>query len=128
MKVSARQYAETLLQISEDKSGKALDLIVKDFVALLSDRHERSRSREIARAVESAWKRRYGVATVKLQTAHRISAGLDGELKERFPQATIEYEVRPELIGGARLQIDDRLLDGSISGQLSRLKNQLISS
>lgn len=128
MKVTAKQYASVLHDVTEGKTGKVLELVVKDFVALLSDRHERSRSREIARAFESVWRQRYGSATVRIETAQPISAALDRELKERFAYATIEKSVNPELIGGARLQIDDRLLDGSIAGQLSRLKNQLINS
>ncbi|MEK7665540.1 MAG: F0F1 ATP synthase subunit delta [Patescibacteria group bacterium] len=128
MKPTAKQYANVLHDITEGKTGKVLELVVKDFVALLSDRHERSRHREIARVFESVWRRRYGTATVRLETAQAISAELDRELKERFTNATIEKRVNKELLGGARLQIDDRLLDGSIAGQLSRLKSYLINS
>ncbi len=128
MKVTAKHYAQVLHDVTQGKTGKVLELIVKDFVAMLSERHERSRSREIARMFESVWKAQYGAATVRIETAQPISSNLDRELKERFAHATIQKQVNPELIGGARLQIDDRLLDGSVSGQLSRLKSQLINS
>ena len=128
MKVTTRHYAETLIEICEGKSGNALELVLKDFVELLSDRHERSRWREIARSLEAAWQRRYGAATVSVETPQKITAALEQELQKRFPHATITQKIAPELLGGARVQIDDRILDGSLSGSLDRLKHQLVNS
>lgn len=125
MKITARQYAETLLTLTEDKSGKALELVMKDFVEMLSDRHERSRWREIARSFEAAWKRRYGTASVRVETAHALSEAARSLVEKQFPKATIEEVVQPELIGGARFRIDDRVLDASAAGQLNRLRQHL---
>lgn len=125
MKITARQYAEELLRLTEGKTGKALDGEVKRFVAMLASRHELSKWREISRAFDNAWKRTYGASTVHLTTAHPAPAKLLQELKARYAHADISNAVDPDLIGGAILQVDDRRYDGSISGHLEMLKTNL---
>lgn len=125
MKTTAAQYAKALLTVTDGKSGKALDGAVKDFVALLTERHEMFRWREIVRAFDNAWRRKYGAANVTIETATKPSRELLAAFVKLYPEATITSVLNPELMGGARVQIDDRLLDGSVSGQLNRLKEEL---
>ena len=128
MKISSTQYAKTLLSITEGKQGSDLDQVVKDFVSVLADRHELSRWREILRAFDFAWKKKYGTANIRLETAHTVSEAFLNSIQKAFPDATVTSEVVPELIGGAILQIDDRRIDGSVAGQLQRLEQRLASS
>lgn len=122
MKLTARQYAEALIKLSDGKSGKSLDNVIKDFVAWLAERHELSRVREIVRAVDNAWRRKYGASAVLLTTAVEPTKQLLDEVQKAFPHASLTHNVSAALMGGAIVQIDDRRFDGSVAGELERLK------
>ena len=57
----------------------------------------------------------------------RIRAAVDQVLAPtgEEPEIRLETEVKPELIGGIRLQLGDTVYDGSVAGLLERTKNQL---
>lgn len=121
MKFTARQYADALMTVTEGKMGVALTLAVTEFVEILASRHELSRWREIVRAFDNAWRRKYGASEVTLITAMDPTKKLVEELQKAFPEASLTQKVDQSLIGGAVVQVDDRRIDGSVAGQLSRL-------
>ena len=125
MAVSAKQLARAFVSGAGDLSGAALTGAADTFVKFLSDRRELHRMREVIRAVEGAWREKYGAATVVVETAKPLSTKSRKALEEKTSGATIIEHVRPDLIGGARIRIDDRILDGSVSGQLDALKRSL---
>ncbi len=57
----------------------------------------------------------------------RIRAAVDQVLAPtgEEPEIRLETEVKPDLIGGIRLQLGDTVYDGSVAGLLERTKNQL---
>jgi len=57
----------------------------------------------------------------------RIRAAVDQVLAPtgEEPEIRVETEVKPDLIGGIRLQLGDTVYDGSVAGLLERTKNQL---
>lgn len=126
MKFTARQYADALLTVTEGKTGAALTSAVKGLVEVLTSRHELSRWREIVRAFDNAWRRKYGASEVTLTTAHEPTKKLLDEIAEAWPEASISHTVDAALMGGAVIQIDDRRFDGSIAGHLSKLHDQLV--
>ena len=127
MKISARQYAQVLLTITDGQTGSALTSVVKDFVAVLHERHELSRWREIVRAFDNAWRRKFGAANVSLTTAYPPSKKLLEEITEAYPHSSIVHQVDAKLLGGAVIQVDVCRFDGSVAGALSKLHDQLLA-
>jgi F-type H+-transporting ATPase subunit delta len=71
-----------------------------------------------------------GIAEVTLTTAVDLSEAdrkrYERELAERLGrQVRMHYQRDPELIGGAVIQIGDRIVDGSVRSQLQRLRQAL---
>ena len=126
MKITARQYAEALMSVTDGKSDKVLESAVKELVEVLHDRHELSRWREIVRAFDNDWRRRFGASEVSLITAVAPTKKLVEELQKAFPQASLRQTIDETLLGGAVIQVDDRRFDGSVSGALSKLHDQLV--
>lgn len=124
MRLSDNYYAEILWQITQDKSGGILESAIRDFVELLRDRHEVSRWRGVVRSFENIWRRRFGAATVIVTTPREPTDALRKIMARRFPFAQLTFLIKPELLGGAIIQTDDRRLDGSIAGRLERLKKE----
>lgn len=125
MTITAKQYAAALLSLTEGKSGKALEKAIKEFLQYLQAHGAMGKVQEILRSIDGAWKKRYGAANILVETAHPLSKKMREEIQALAPGATLTERVSPELIGGARIRIDDRLIDGSVAGSLTRLKQAL---
>ena len=125
MKKNEKQLARTLVEVLDGATRPQVEHAAAQLVAMLATRHEAHRVKGVIEAVEDAWRERYGAATVKIQTAHPLTSSLRKKLEELAPGAEIKEQVRPEIIGGARLRIDETIIDGSIEGHLENLKRAL---
>lgn len=69
--------------------------------------------------------------TARVTTAVKLSADEREQLEQRLMRQhgenlIFEYEVDPSIIGGVRVRIGDHLIDGSVSGRLSALRERLV--
>lgn len=128
MKLTSKQLAQALVEASQGKSGDQLEETAKEFVAFLASRQELFRAREIIRQLDGVWKEKYGAANVSIETAYPLDENQRQKLIQILRGADLVEQVNPELIGGAKLRIDDRLLDGSVMGKLMALKKTLGSN
>lgn len=125
-KINAKKFARVLIDAVEGKSQAEMEEIISEFIVYLSQNRLLSWWREIARGVESVWKEKYGVANVAVTSAHPLSEKSRQALEKAAPGADLVETVDPELIGGAIVRIDDRIIDGSILGALNSLKQTLV--
>ena len=98
-------------------------LIVRDRLALMPD---------IARAFGELLDRREGIVKAKVTTPVELERTQQGDLVRRLERASgkkiqATFAVDPALIGGAKVQIGDRLIDASLRAQLGALARQLAS-
>ena len=115
MKVTTKQLTNALLSVADEKTGKKLDDSVRSFVEVLAKRGELGRVRDVIRRLTT---------TVVAETAFPLKPAQRKSIQE-VTGTMIEEIVRPELIGGLRLRINDRIIDGTIAGQLEQLKRTL---
>jgi len=71
-----------------------------------------------------------GVADCIIESAFALSAeqtaGLVGALRHRFPvQLKPEVRINPDLIGGVRVTVGDRVLDSSVRARLDAMRARL---
>lgn len=71
--------------------------------------------------------------TISVTSAFDISgderARLENDLKQRVGgMASVSWATNPDLIGGLRIQMGDKLLDGSIAGSLEKLRAELAAN
>lgn len=88
----------------------------------------------IARLYCDGYRREHGICRLRLTTAHVPSSTETERIRtfagERFdaPQVELIAEVRPELLGGFRLETDEWLLDASVARRLELIGRKLESS
>lgn len=114
----------TILVALADKHDSITD-VVESFLSYLREQQLLHRAKGVMRALEIVWKETYGAATITIDTAHALTEEMRTQLNTVARGADIRERVQPELIGGARIRIDDRILDGSIAGKLNSLKTTL---
>ena len=56
----------------------------------------------------------------------KIEGEVRDEIKKRYPQVlSTRFEVKPDLLGGMRIQVGSDVWDGTVRGKLDELKNAL---
>lgn len=106
---------------------------VRNFVAVLIDKR---RTRLLAEMVEQFahdLNQRLGIAEARITTARSLSpqerSTLEADLsKITGKQIRARYEQDPSVLGGAIARVGSTVYDGSVKGQLERIRQQLVSS
>ncbi len=118
--------AEVAAELLEPKEGKTLEESARVFLDWLNEQHELHRLPDVLRALDDVWKARFGSANVWVATAHPLSREARKALEHAARGATLTDTVDANLIGGARVRIDDRVVDGSLRGALTHLQDTLL--
>lgn len=105
---------------------------VRNFVAVLTDNRRLPLFSEILKQVEQELNDRQGFAEAQVSTARPL-----GEPEKRMLEAEItrltgkkvraRYEQDASLLGGAVVQVGSTIYDGSVKGQLEKIREQLVS-
>ena len=93
-----------------------LSKLMRDFVGLLAARRRVDRLREIGMAYRDLVDTELGRVRVRVRTAVPLT---DGE------RASLEEAVDTNLLGGFIAEVGSLVLDGSLDGQLARLRERL---
>lgn len=121
MKSSEKQLAWTIVETLEGASSETLQQTMKTVIDLLVSRNELHRLKGLIEAIEQVWIQKFGAATITIETPYSLSSALRQKLKLLAQGAELKEQIQPELIGGARLRVDETIIDGSIQGHLLQL-------
>lgn len=118
-----RQAAERYL--TARVSPAALNL-----ARLLIERDRFPQVDRIAAAYAELVREHRGIAVAEVTTAVPLDAGATEEVRRRLgalvgKQIELHAHVDPSIMGGVVARVGDYLIDGSVSGQLSRLRARL---
>jgi F-type H+-transporting ATPase subunit delta len=125
--------------VPADQKRALLDAIVarenvckqaRNFLAVLIDHRRIGQLPEIARQVESELNTRQGFAEAEVTSARELSAIEKGALEGKIVTMTgknvrAHYAIEPRILGGAIVRLGSTIYDGSVKGQLQRMKEQL---
>lgn len=112
--------------------GRAANPVMEKFIGLTVSAGRGDAILFIASAYRDLYRKRYGVVPVEIVTAHHLSDSQRSELERLIRESAksdrIEWNesVRPELLGGFILQVDDYRLDASVERKLRVVKKELI--
>jgi F-type H+-transporting ATPase subunit delta len=113
-----------------DASSKDEPKAVRAILDLLLQRDRISLVPRIASEFSDLVDRREGVAKAKITTSVALDDAQRGDLVQRLERSSktkirATFTVDPSLIGGAKVQVGDRLIDASLRNQLDELARQL---
>ena len=104
---------------------------VRNFIAVLTDHRRLPLFSEILKQLEEELNDRQGFAEAQVSTARSLSDAekkmLEGEItKLTGKKVRARYEQDASLLGGAIVQVGSTIHDGSVEGQLNRIREQLV--
>jgi len=105
---------------------------VRNFIAVITDHRRLPLFGEIVKQVEQELNERFGFAEADVSSARNLSDPekqiLEAEIaKLTGKQVRARYHQDPTLLGGAVVQVGSTIYDGSVNGQLERIREQLVS-
>jgi F-type H+-transporting ATPase subunit delta len=104
---------------------------VRNFVAVLTDNRRLPLFGEILKQVEQELNDRQGFAEAQVSTARQLGDPEKQMLEAEIARMTgkkvrVRYEQDASLLGGAVVQVGSTIYDGSVKGQLEKIREQLV--
>jgi F-type H+-transporting ATPase subunit delta len=106
---------------------------VRNFIAVLTDHRRLPLFSEILKQLEQELNDRQGFVEAQVSTARQLSDPEKQMLEVEITKMTgkkvrARYEQDASLLGGAVVQVGSTIYDGSVKGQLERIKEQLVEA
>ena len=103
---------------------------VRNFVAIIIDHRRIGQLGDIARQLRLEFDARSGIAEADVTSARPLADDEKRELESRIAATTgkrvrAQYATDAKLLGGAVVRIGSTIYDGSVHGQLQRMKQEL---
>jgi F-type H+-transporting ATPase subunit delta len=107
--------------------------LLRNFVAVLIDHKRISQIGEITEHFKQELDARMGIAEARVSSARALTAAEKRSLEQRLAAVTgktvrATYSEDAGLLGGAVVRIGSTVYDGSVRGQLQRLKQEIAGS
>jgi F-type H+-transporting ATPase subunit delta len=105
---------------------------VRNFIAVITDHRRLPLFSDIVNQVEQELNERFGFAEAQVTSARPLGDPEKQLLEAEIAKLTgkkvrARYQQDPSLLGGAVVQVGSTIYDGSVNGQLERIREQLVS-
>ena len=133
MKVTPTQYAKTLYKLTLDKSQSEASAVISEFAKLLAKKNQAKLLPKIIEKFNGIWNKNNGIVEAEIITREKLSDELRNKLrnyvsnKYKAKEVLINNIENESLKGGIIIRVGDEVMDGSVVGQLNKLKKVLIS-
>jgi F-type H+-transporting ATPase subunit delta len=103
---------------------------VRNFIAVLIDHGRVAILPQIARQFETELNQRLGLAEAQVTSCRELSPAEKAALEAQIMTLTAKkvlarYEIDQKILGGAVVKVGSTIYDGSVRGQLQKLREQL---
>jgi F-type H+-transporting ATPase subunit delta len=133
MRITSAQYAKSLYEATAEKSHAEVDVLVSNFVKVLSKNGQMRLKNEIMRKFETVSNMKNGIVVAEVSSREELSAEtvekLTTFIKEKYSakEVVIKNMVDEKTQGGVIVKVGDEIMDASVKGQLKKMRNILVS-
>lgn len=126
-KTTPKDYAIALYQVSKDKKGADLKQTIGEFAKLLFRDGKLKQIDGIIGEFTKYTKKQEGVVSIEITSATKINKTLLSNIAKSFgSNVETDEKINKDLIGGFIVRTEDKIFDGSVKTQLTKLKQILI--
>lgn len=132
--ISVKNLAQAIYESSKNKDGAGLDILMKDAVILINKKRLLTKTDKILKALERIIDKDIGITKVKISSQSKLKEKEKKEIEEFVKKKYKSKEVElyltenPKLLGGIKIEIDDEILDMTLSKKVQKLQNYLIEN
>lgn len=131
MKVSVKQYSQTLFDLTDGKSEQDVLVIVKKFAEQLKNDGQLKNAERIMEKFGELYNAAHRIVLAEITTKEKLGKEMEEKIekfvKEKYlaKEVVIENVVDEKIQGGIIIRVGDEVIDGSVANELKKLKNIL---
>lgn len=131
MKITIQQYAKTLLELTENRTEKEIGPVVVRFAEVLKKNGQLKNAQKIIEKFSELYNDKHGIIEAEIITKTKLGEKdlreVENYIKKKYSakEVFVKNIIDEKIQGGVIIKIGDEVLDGSISGQLMKLKKAL---
>jgi F-type H+-transporting ATPase subunit delta len=133
MKVSVKQYAQSLYEATMEKKHPEIDGALSNFVKVLAKNGQMKFKNNIIKKFQEIYNRENGIVEAEVISREKMSRELRNKVsnyvskKYGSEKVILNEKINENIQGGIIIRVGDEVMDGSIHSQLNKLKNFLAS-
>jgi F-type H+-transporting ATPase subunit delta len=133
MKISIKQYAQALYELTLGKSESEINVVIEKFVKELAKNNQIKLSTKILDKFEQMYNKENGIIEAQVTSAFKLEGveieKLKAYLLEKYSAKEIIFnnKIDENIKGGVIIKVGDELIDASIAGKLRSLKESLVN-
>lgn len=133
MRISAKQYAQTLYKLTEGKNEAEIKRSVSNFVEFLARSRRLKMASKIMEQFGALYNKEKGIVEAEVASREKLGEVLAKKLehyikdKYRAKEVVINNVIDDKVKGGIVIKVGDEVMDGSVRGKLSELRKVLAS-
>ena len=132
MKISIKQYSQTLFELTENKSESEVFAIVQKFAEQLKKDGQLKNASKIMEKFAESFNKENGIVVTEVRGRGDLSRDvlekIEKFVKEKYSAKEVEmnFVIDEAVMGGIIIKVGDEIIDGSVSSQLKRLQKELV--
>ncbi|MFA5986154.1 MAG: ATP synthase F1 subunit delta [Parcubacteria group bacterium] len=132
MKVSAKQYAQTVYDLTKGKDQQDARGVIVQFMQLLKKNGHVKMGSQIVSRFEDVYNAENSIIVAKVTSAISLDDAQKTHImkfvQKRFgtSNAELRYSVDPSIKGGIIVRVGDEVIDASIAGRMKNMKKALM--
>ena len=133
MKISTKQYAQALYELTLGKSESEVGIVVEKFVKELAKNNQTKSATKIIDNFNNIYNRENGIIEAEIESREQLQTEVLEKIekylikKYNAKQIILNKKINPEIKGGVIIKADDEITDLSVAGSLNRLRRELIN-
>ena len=133
MKPTSSQYAQALLELSQESVASEQASVAERFLAFLKRQRETRKLPAILRNLQRLTDEAEGVNRVRMTTSETLDERSLETLTKKIKilleteKIVLSQQIDPQVLGGVALQTDTELFDGTVRRKLRELRKSLFS-
>lgn len=132
--ISTQNIAQAIYESSYKKEGALLDTAITESALFLKNKNLLGKKEEILKALEKIIYKEEGIIKAKITTRSQIDKdlekGIEGFIKNKYKikEVILELKIDPKVLGGIRIEIEDKIIDTTLSNKIHQLQDYLIKN
>ncbi len=131
MKISIKQYSQTLFELTDGKSEQDVLVVVGKFAQHLKDAGQLKNAGRIMEKFGELYNTAHEIVIAEVVSREKLNSDmiekLKNYIKEKYSakEVIVNNIIDEKIQGGLIIRVGDEVLDGSVANQLKKLKNIL---
>ena len=133
MKISTKQYAQALYELTLGKSESEVGIVVEKFVKELVKNNQIKSVSKIIDNFNNIYNQENGIIEAEIKSREQLQSESLEKIekylitKYKAKQIILNKKINPEIKGGVIIKAGDEMTDLSVAGSLNRLRRELIN-